>query len=121
MVRRSRLSRTAPIYQRLRFGRLTKFKGIPTRSISGEYAEPVFGSGFMKFSATEYLMKIRHGMSISPAAFNKIWGMVKNKYGLTEYDWSFIRDEHDPVLLKEYLRIADEATGGKYPWLKGGK
>lgn len=121
MVRRSRLSRTAPIYQHLRFGRMTKFKGIPTRSIKGEYAEPVFGSGFMKFRATEYLMKIRHAISISSVAFNKVWGMVKDKYGLTEYDWSFIRDEDDSKLLKKYLKIAEETTGGKYPWLKGDK
>jgi len=121
MVKRSRLSSkiVKPIYRNLRFGRTKKVLGIPTRDISGEEQGRYYG-GFNKFSGTEFLMKIHYALE-NPSAFKKIWGMVKAKYGLSEFDWSFIRDEEDPALLRKYLVIADEATGGKYPWMKGGK
>jgi hypothetical protein len=125
-MKRTRLSRKGSkarkdrlpeeVYRNVTIGKPYVWHGIRTWDVEGE--SNYHGLGFFRFSGTEFLMKIHHAMEVHPEAFREIWGMVAKKYGLTEYDWSFIRDESDPEQIKKYLVIVSKYHKGKFPWEK---
>jgi hypothetical protein len=74
------------------------------------------GKSWIRFSADKNLMKIREGIEEHPQAFNEIWKIMSKRYGLKEFDWSFIRDEEDNKIIKRYLKIVSKYHKGKYAW-----
>jgi hypothetical protein len=91
--------------------RNVKIKG---KKITGESSFDR-GKNWFRFEGNKDLMKISEGME-NTKAFNQIWNIVRKRYGLTEFDWSFIRDEEDNKLIKKYLKIVSKYHKGKYGW-----
>jgi len=118
MARRSRLRHDVR-YRKLRFGKRRMVRGVLDRSISGEEFDPAYARispDWGRFSGLENLMKIEFAMLNYPEVNKQVANMVMKRYGLSEPDWSFVRDEEDPEQIKKYLAIVQKHHKGKFPW-----